>query len=154
MKKHHQLLVLSLLFASAAANASLAQIPNPYTGCFASAANQARVSPLLLSAIGCIESRFNHKAVNNANANASSDYGVMQINSGELPRLAQKGIDVERLMDPCTNIHIGAEILAQKIKAYGNTWQGVGAYNAKSEHKRQNYAWKVFRVMKSGECRV
>jgi len=152
--KKHQLLVLSILFASGAASASLAQIPNPYTGCFAAAANQARVSPLLLSAIGCVESRFNAKAVNNANANASSDYGLMQINSAELPALAQKGISLETLMDPCTNIQVGAQILAQKIKSHGDTWRGVGAYNAKSEHKRANYAWKVYKVMKSGECRA
>ncbi len=146
------LIAISLLATNAVNASSVKQIPNPYPTCFDSAAKRVGVSPLLLSSLGCVESKFNANAINRANKNGSSDYGLMQINSAELPRLAQKGIGVEQLMEPCTNIQIGAEVLAQKIKSKGDTWRAIGAYNAASEKKRQGYAWKVYNVMKAGVC--
>lgn len=146
-------LVAIALLATNTVNASaVKQIPNPYPACFEHAAKRVGVSPLLLTSFGCVESKFNANAINRANKNGSADYGLMQINSGELPRLAQRGISVEQLMDPCTNIQIGAEVLAQKIKSHGDSWRAIGAYNAASEKKRQSYAWKVYKVMKAGVC--
>ncbi|MCI4411469.1 MAG: lytic transglycosylase domain-containing protein [Thiotrichales bacterium] len=143
---------IALLTTNTVNASAVKQIPNPYPVCFEQAAKRVGVSPLLLTSFGCVESKFNANAINRANKNGSTDYGLMQINSGELPRLAQRGIGVEQLMEPCTNIQIGAEVLAQKIKSHGNSWRAIGAYNAASESKRQTYAWKVYRIMKSGVC--
>lgn len=125
------------------------QVPNPYPHCFKQAANQYGVSEGLLSAIACVESRFNPSAVSPLNTNGSRDYGIMQINESNLNHL---GLSAHSVFDVCTNINAGAAVLAQKIKSYGSTWEAVGAYNAKTPHKRMTYAWKVYSVMKNGVC--
>lgn len=68
----------------------------------------------------------------------------MQINSVWLPELAKHGISARQLWDPCTNIHVGAWVLAQKVRKLGMTWDAVGAYNATTRAKRISYAWKVY----------
>ena len=68
----------------------------------------------------------------------------MQINSAWLPELAKHGISERHLWEPCTNIHVGAWVLAQKVKKLGMTWDAVGAYNATTPAKRKRYAWKVY----------
>ncbi|MFC0022236.1 transglycosylase SLT domain-containing protein [Neisseria gonorrhoeae] len=32
--------------------------------------------------------------------------------------------------NPCTNVHIGAWILANSYRQHGKSWEAVGAYNA------------------------
>ena len=44
-----------------------------------------------------------------------------------------------------TNIEVGAWVLAHNIQTYGWNWNAVGAYNAKSPHKREIYIKKVAR---------
>lgn len=97
----------------------------------------------LLQAIVMVESGGNCKAINR-NTNRSKDIGCMQINSWWLPLLKAKfGISEQDLMDPCTNVHVGAWILAKNVRAHGMTWRAVGAYNATTESKRIAYSWKV-----------
>lgn len=102
------------------------------------------VSPMLLYAIAKVESNFNPKAINR-NTNGSYDYGVMQINSSHYKTLGHE--KWMSLSDPCTNVKVGAWVLAQCIKKYGNTWEAVGCYNAMSKEKRKNYAWKVYQAI-------
>ena len=52
------------------------------------------------------------------------------------------------LFDPCTNIDVGAWILAHNISQYGYNWTAIGAYNARSPHKRQRYALKIWQQLK------
>jgi len=110
--------------------------------CFEEAGAMYGVSPMLLYAIAKTESNFNPKAINK-NLNGSYDYGVMQINSVHYKTL---GRDLWlSLSDPCTNVKVGAWILAQCIKRYGQTWEAVGCYNAVSSEKRRKYAWRVYK---------
>ncbi|TWI69283.1 transglycosylase-like protein with SLT domain [Pseudoduganella lurida] len=78
------------------------------------------------------------------NRNGTYDIGCMGINSSWLPMLTRRfGITERHLLDPCTNIHVGAWILAHNIALHGNTWQAVGAYNATTEAKRVRYAHRI-----------
>ena len=98
----------------------------------------------LLHAIALVESGGNCLAVSKPNQNGSYDIGCMQINSSWLPTLhARFGITERDLFDPCTNVAVGAWVLANNKRRLGDSWRAVGAYNAVSETKRKNYSWKV-----------
>ncbi|MDD3449620.1 MAG: lytic transglycosylase domain-containing protein, partial [Gammaproteobacteria bacterium] len=78
------------------------------------------------------------------------DIGLMQVNSWWLPRLSGYGITEASLWDPCTNIQVGAWILAGNVARYGYTWEAVGAYNAgtgtseTTQNRRVNYARRIY----------
>jgi soluble lytic murein transglycosylase-like protein len=107
----------------------LASIAEASESCFDKAAERYKVPAGLLYAIAQTESGVRVGA-RNINKNGTEDIGVMQINSSWLKKLKQYGIERESLYDACTNIHVGAWVLAHNIKQYGQTWEAVGAYNA------------------------
>src|SRR5581483_12033605 len=100
--------------------------------CWEQAAHRYGVSAQLLYAIARVESGLNPAAVNRSHRarTGSYDIGLMQINSSHLPTLARYGIREADLYNPCTNIHIGAWLLADAFSRHGITWDAVGAYNA------------------------
>lgn len=112
--------------------------------CVSQAARRYQVDERLLHAIIQVESSGKPAALNR-NANGSEDIGPMQINSSWLPVLGRYGIQRYHLFDPCTNVHIGAWVLAGNIARYGHTWRAVGAYNAKSLNRRERYVAQVWR---------
>ena len=112
--------------------------------CVKQAARRYQVDEHLIRAIIQVESSGNPSALNR-NADGTEDIGPMQINSSWLPVLGRYGIQRRHLDDPCTNVHVGAWVLAGNIAHYGYTWRAVGAYNAKSCSKRQGYVAKVWR---------
>lgn len=103
--------------------------------CFEQAVATYSVNVDLLRAVAQVESGLNRNA-RHVNMDGSEDLGVMQINSRWLRTLAKYRLTREHLLDACTNIHIGAWILANKASKMGWTWYSVGAYNARDPAKR------------------
>lgn len=123
---------------------ALAGQPTPYMAtCFNGAAQYHHVNPVILRSIAKVESGYNPRAFNR-NPNGTFDYGVMQINSTWFPKLARFGIHPEQLADPCTNIYIGAWILANNMREHGNTWKAIGKYNAASDVAEIRYERKIY----------
>jgi soluble lytic murein transglycosylase-like protein len=114
--------------------------------CWEQAARRHRVNPHLLVAIAEVESGLRPGAIGR-NTNGSVDIGLMQINSLWLPELQRHGISPRDLLDPCVSVHVGAWVLARKMRLHGNTWTAVGAYNAGSDVLRERYARKVMEAL-------
>lgn len=122
--KRHLFLILAVQIAVWAQNA-----PTPYDRYFEAAGNHYNIPPLLLKKIATIESGINPRALNR-NANGTLDYGIMQINSAHLKRLARWGITRENIMDPKVNIFVGSWLLSEHIKTHGFNLQAVGRYHS------------------------
>jgi soluble lytic murein transglycosylase-like protein len=116
--------------------------------CWEQAAHRYGVNTYLLYAIAKTESNLNPNAINR-NANGSYDIGLMQINSSWLPTLRRYGVSEKDLYEPCINIQVGAWVLANNMQRMGNSWNAVGAYNAKSQKLREKYALKVYKNLPS-----
>ncbi|HGP2369697.1 TPA: lytic transglycosylase domain-containing protein [Salmonella enterica] len=127
--------------------------------CFDAAAAKYHVSPLLIKSIAIGESGLDPHATN-ANRDkktgkiTSTDYGLMQVNSGHIPRLVAMGVirDKNDLLNrPCLNVQIGTWILATHFQTCGVSWNCLGSYNAgfrPDRHEtRERYAnriWKIY----------
>lgn len=115
-----------------------------WESCFTDAASRYSLDPDILRAIAVTESAMDPTRHNASNRNGSVDLGIMQINSYWYPFLEAYGIKPADLWDACTNIFVGAWVLAQNVRTYGKNWLAVGAYNATSREKRYNYARLVY----------
>ena len=94
--------------------------------CWGTAGQRYHFDPWLLYLIAQKESRLNPNAIA-VNSDGSRDYGMMQINSFWLPKLAPYGNTAEVLVrDVCTNINIGAWILSLNFQSHGRSWDSVG----------------------------
>ena len=135
----------------------------PAHACWQDAAARYGVDARLLYAIAQQESSLNAQAINRSHAarTGSIDIGLMQINSHWLPALTQHGIREADLLHPCTNLHVGAWILAQSFRRHGVTWEAVGAYHAGCTQlrppdcaaTRARYAAAVYQRLKGLERR-
>jgi soluble lytic murein transglycosylase-like protein len=132
-------LLLSLAIPAYAATSIAEQ-----EACFDKASARYSIDKKILKAIAKTESNFTEKIFSKPNSNMSVDIGMMQINSSWLPTLSKFGIGPNHLLDACTNIHVGAWILANNFATYGRTWKAIGAYNSVSPNYQVVYARKVY----------
>jgi soluble lytic murein transglycosylase-like protein len=122
--------------------------------CWEEASAAQDIPVAVLKAVAETESSFNAAAMHR-NADGTIDIGMMQINSSWLPALAQHGIQRAHLWDGCTNIKVGAWILAQNANRLGWNWDAVGAYNvgcrklakAQCDARRAAYARKIHKAL-------
>ena len=95
------------------------------------------VDPLLIIAVMAVESRFNPIAQSDGGA-----VGLMQV----IPRFHLDKLDgAERgaVLDPQTNIHLGARILKEYIRQAGDERAGLQLYNGSPDDETNAYASKV-----------
>ena len=110
--------------------------------CFNIASKEYQIPTKLLKAIAKTETKLDPLAIH-INSNHTYDIGIMQINSSWLPKLKRVGISEAELLDGCTNIQIGAWILAQNIKQYGFSRKAIGAYNSSTPELQRKYVQLV-----------
>jgi soluble lytic murein transglycosylase-like protein len=95
------------------------------------------VDPLLIIAVMAVESRFNPIAQSDGGA-----IGLMQV----IPRFHADKFDValgKSVLDPRTNIQLGARVLKEYIKRGGTDMAGLQLYNGASADAGNAYANKV-----------
>jgi Transglycosylase SLT domain len=96
------------------------------------------LDPLLILAVISVESRFNPIAESDMGAK-----GLMQV----IPRFHTEKLAVHggqnAVLDPKTNILVGAQILKEYIRLAGGLEAGLQMYNGSADDPSQGYAQKV-----------
>jgi len=97
-----------------------------------------KVDPLLLLAVMAIESRYNPVAESNMGAK-----GLMQvIPKFHAEKLAGHGGE-SALLDPHVNIQVGAQILREYMRRFGETETALQMYAGAFDEPSSSYAFKV-----------
>ena len=102
------------------------------------AGTESKVDPLLILAVMAIESRYNPVAESNMGAK-----GLMQV----IPKfhgdkLLEHGGE-DALLDPQVNIQVGAQILREYLRRFGETETALQMYAGAFDEPNSSYALKV-----------
>lgn len=102
------------------------------------AGTEWKVDPLLILAVMAVESRYNPVAESNLGAK-----GLMQvIPKFHQDKLQDLGGDTS-LLDPQTNIQVGAQILREYMRRFGETETALQMYAGAFDEPNSQYAFKV-----------
>jgi soluble lytic murein transglycosylase-like protein len=97
-----------------------------------------KVDPLLLLAVMAVESRYNPVAESNMGAK-----GLMQVMPKfHADKLAEHGGE-SALLDPHVNIQVGAQILREYLRRFGETETALQMYAGAFDEPSSSYAFKV-----------
>ena len=116
-----------LLYSVGVAQVAALAVPGRYRELFEAYPAQGRVDADLLRAIGWQESNLTPTVVSAPNANGTRDYGIMQINSVNLPAL---GLTTSSALDPAKNIPAARRLLLELDATAGNVMDLFSMYNA------------------------
>ena len=98
-----------------------------------------RVDPLLILAVMAVESRYNPVAESVMGAR-----GLMQVIPKYHPEKLEPHGGDEVLLDPAVNIRIGAQILREYQRRFGDTETALQMYAGALDEPTSQYATKVF----------
>jgi soluble lytic murein transglycosylase-like protein len=102
------------------------------------AGGEWKVDPLLILAVVAVESRYNPVAESNMGAK-----GLMQVIPKFHPeKLAEHGGE-SALLDPHVNIQVGAQILREYLRRFGETETALQMYAGAFDEPNSQYAFKV-----------
>jgi soluble lytic murein transglycosylase-like protein len=102
------------------------------------AGGESKVDPLLILAVVAIESRYNPVAESNMGAK-----GLMQVIPKFHPeKLVEHGGE-SALLDPHVNIQVGAQILREYLRRFGETETALQMYAGAFDEPTSQYAFKV-----------
>jgi len=102
------------------------------------AGGELSVDPLLILAVMAIESRYNPVAESSMGAK-----GLMQIIPKYHPEKLQEHGGEQALLDPDVNIHVGARILREYMRRFGETETALQMYAGAFDEPTSQYAGKV-----------
>lgn len=118
------------------------QLPPATVACVVRAAAQYELPPGLVLSVMKVEGGVDGAV--HRNSNGSYDYGLMQINSVWLPKLATMGITRDHLVHrTCDNVSVAAWIMRQNLDASDHFWKGVGNYHSRNARANQDYQRKI-----------
>ena len=102
------------------------------------AGSESKVDPLLILAVAAVESRYNPVAESNMGAK-----GLMQVIPRFHPeKLVEHGGE-SALLDPHVNIQVGAQILREYLRRFGETETALQMYAGAFDEPNSTYAFKV-----------
>jgi soluble lytic murein transglycosylase-like protein len=102
------------------------------------AGSEWKVDPLLILAVMAVESRYNPVAESNMGAK-----GLMQvIPKFHLEKISEHGGE-GALLDPNINIQVGAQILREYLRRFGETETALQMYAGAFDEPKSAYAFKV-----------
>ena len=148
------LLVLGALFGGVSCAQALATVLRPVTPvCIMEASVRMGVPPLALVGIMTVEGGQVGRST--PDLNGTRDFGPMQINSVNLPRLrARFGLSRQAIEDDgCANVWAGAWILRREWLADGpdtSVWLAIAHYHSDIMALARPYAFKVYRTLARG----
>ena len=103
------------------------------------AADQHRLDPLLILAVMAIESRYNPVAESVMGAR-----GLMQVIAKYHPEKLEAHGGEQALLEPDINIQVGAQILREYLRRFGDTETALQMYAGALDEPTSQYATKVF----------